>query len=170
MLNSRLAGRVRVNCGLKGHSNFLNKFCLTSTSLDYSLKTSALSLTPTRREAGSPYLRMTFSYVVLRLPCCIDNWHYVQYSTKRSHSICAAEQYVNARWRYSHEHKLLSDMQQLIKDGQTFEGWTYLIELRSDMEFSQGGETKVNILTCSSCFHLINFLIRINWGEKGGST
>ena len=61
-------------------------------------------------------------------------------------------------------------MQQPIKDGQTFEGWTYLIELRSDMEFSQGGETKVNILTCSSCFHLINFLIRINWGEKGGST
>ena len=30
-------------------------------------------------------------------------------------------------------------MQQLIKGGQTFEGRAYLIELRSDMEFSQGG-------------------------------
>ena len=141
MLKSRLAGRVRVNCGLKGHSNFLNKFCLTSTSLDYSLKTSALSLTPTRREAGSPYLRMTFSYVVLRLPCCIDNWHYVQYSTKRSHLICAAEQYVNARGRYPHEHELLSNMQQSIKSGRTFGGGrAYLIELKSDIELSRGGE------------------------------
>ena len=144
MLKSRLAGRVRVNCGLKGHSNFLNKFCLTSTSLDYSLKTSALSLTPTRREAGSPYLRMTFSYEVLRLPWCIDDWHYIQYLTKRSHSICAAEQYVNAIRGSSHEHEFTSDIQQLIKSGQTFEGGSTLIGLRSDIELSKkGGERRV---------------------------
>ena len=167
MLNSRLAGRVRVNCGLKGHSNFLNKVCLTSTSLDYSLTTSALSLTPTRREAGSPYLRMTFSYEVLKLPCCIDNWHYVQYSTKRSHSICAAEQYVNAIWGSFHEHKFTSDIQQLIKGGQTFEGRAYLIELRSDIELWRWGRDKSEHSDLQLLFPLINPLIRINWGKGG---
>ena len=85
---------------------------------------------------------MTFSYEVLRLPWCIDDWHYIQYLTKRSHSICAAEQHVNAIRGSSHEHKFSSDIQQLIKGGQTFGGRVYLIELRSDMELSKGGETK----------------------------
>ena len=62
-------------------------------------------------------------------------------------------------------------MQQPIKSGRTFEGRAYLIELKSDIELSRGGgETKVNLLICSGCFHLINFLIRINWGKEGGST
>ena len=63
-------------------------------------------------------------------------------------------------------------MQQPIKSGRTFEGRAYLIELKSDIELSREGgrETKVNLLTCGGCFHLINFLIRINWGKEGGST
>ena len=58
---------------------------------------------------------------------------------------------------------------QLRVDG-LLRGRAYLIELKSDIELSRGGETKVNLLICRGCFHLINFLIRINWGKKGGST
>ena len=83
---------------------------------------------------------MTFSYAVLRLPWCIDDWHYIQYLTKRSHSICAAEQHVNAIRGSSHEHTFSSDIQQLIKSGQTFEGGSTLIGLRSDIELSKRGE------------------------------
>ena len=108
---------------------------------------------------------MTFSYEVLRLPWCIDDWHYIQYLTKRSHSICAAEQHVKCNIGSSHEHKFSSDIQQLIKGGQTFGGGSTLIGLRSDIELSRGEKekafdrshfnpcTKVNILICGCCFH-----------------
>ena len=78
----------------------------------------------------------------MRLPWCIHNWAYIQYLTKRSHSICAAEQHVNAIRGSSHEHTFSSDIQQLIKSGQTFGGGSTLIGLRSDIELSKGGERK----------------------------
>ena len=78
------------------------------------------------------------------VPWCIVNWHHIQYLTKRSHSICAAEQYVNAIRGSSHEHEFTSDIQQLIKSGQSFEGGSTLIGLRSDIELSKkGGERRV---------------------------
>ena len=82
---------------------------------------------------------MTFSYEVLRLPWCIDDWHYIQYLTKRSHSICAAEQHVNAIRGSSHEHKFSSDIQQLIKGGQTFGGRVYLIGVEIRCGIIKGG-------------------------------
>ena len=74
------------------------------------------------------------------VPWCIVNCHHIQYLTKKSHSICAAEQHVNAIRGSSHEHTFSSDIQQLIKSGQTFGGGSTLTGLRSDMELSKGGE------------------------------
>ena len=91
----------------------------------------------TARQGGEHVRRHHFACLSV-----IMSIHYIQYLTKRSHSICAAEQHVNAIRGSSHEHKFSSDIQQLIKGGQTFGGRVYLIELRSDIELSKGGERK----------------------------
>ena len=76
------------------------------------------------------------------VPWCIVNCHHIQYLTKKSHSICAAEQHVNAIRGSSYEHTFLSDTQQLIKSGQSFRGGSTLIGLKSDIELLKGGKEK----------------------------
>ena len=76
------------------------------------------------------------------VPWYIVNWAYIQCLAKRSHSICAAEQHVNAIRGSSYEHTFLSDTPQLIKGGQSFRGGSTLIGLKSDIELLKGGKEK----------------------------